>query len=218
MKRLVFIVFALFVAACGNNGGGGGNGATTVAVTPTNLNCLNGSTICNNSAYGSYTGWVPYSMPYGNTAYNYINYFNQFGFCGCPTGYSPAYNGSMGLGCIASQYLQPIYNWTVFMSFGGGDIYGWGGGGATINIPQVSNVPGSAYQGNCSRQVSQSCLLNQVNNCGAGATCRQVISGSNLGVCINPYQNSNYNNGNYYNYGNPGYGYGYSGYGYVYYY
>lgn len=207
MKRLVFIIFGLFVAACGGNGGGS-NGGTLVAVTPTSLGCINGSVTCNTAAYGTYSGWTTYSLPYGSTNYNYSNYFNQYGFCGCPSGYSPAYNGSMGLGCISNQILQPVYSSTVFMAFGGGTVTGWGGGGATINIPQVSNIPGSPNQGTCARQLTQSCLLDQGNSCGVGATCRQVISGSNLGVCTNPYQQTYQNN-------NPGvYGYGGFGYGY----
>ncbi|QDK38938.1 hypothetical protein [Bdellovibrio sp. NC01] len=197
MKRLVFFIFALFVAACGSNGGGGGN--TTVAVTPTDMRCINGSATCNTTAYGNYAGWTTYSMPYGNTVYNYTNYFNQYGFCGCPSGYSPSYNGTMGLGCISNQFLQPVYNYAVFMVFGAGSYTSWGGGGATINIPQVSNIPGSPNTGTCARNVTQSCLLDQANSCGVGATCRQVIGGSNLGVCTNPYQT----------YNNTGWGYGY---------
>lgn len=202
MKRFVFIIFALFVAACGDKGGGGGS--NTIAVTPTDLRCINGSATCNTGAYGNYNGWTTYSYPYGNTQYNYSTYFNQYGFCGCPSGYSPAYNGSMGLGCISNQFLQPVYNFTVFMAFGGGGFYGWGGGGAINNQPQVSNIPGSPNQGACNRNLTQSCLLDQANSCSSGAICRQVVSGSNLGVCINN-SNQNFNQG----YGN-NYGSGYT--------
>ncbi|MDG0815576.1 hypothetical protein [Bdellovibrio svalbardensis] len=202
MKRLVFIIFALFVAACADKGGGGGS--NTIAVTPTDMGCINGSTVCNTGAYANYNGWTTYSLPYGSTQYNYSNYFNQYGFCGCPQGYSPAYNGSMGLGCISNQYLQPVYNYTVFMIFGS-SFTGWGGGGSVNNQPQVSNIPGSPNQGTCNRNLTQSCLLDQANSCSTGATCRQVISGSNLGVCVNPNQIPSY----------PSYGYG-GGYGYYY--
>lgn len=216
MKRLVFAIFALFVAACGSNGG---SGNTVVAVTPSDLRCINGSTTCNNGAYANYAGWTTYSMPYGNSNYNLTGYFNQYGFCGCPTGYTAAYNGSMGLGCVNTQIFNQFYGSAVFMAFGGGGVTGWGGGGAVINIPQVSNIPNSAYQGNCSRQVAQSCLLDQGNSCGAGATCRQVLSGSNLGVCVNPYQTypaygSYPGNGGYNTYNSNGFANGYIYYGY----
>lgn len=223
MKRLVFIIFALFVAACGDKGGGGGGGGSkTVAVTPADMRCINGSTVCNTGAYANYTGWTTYSLPYGATQYNYSSYFNQNGFCGCPAGYAPAYNGSMGLGCISNQFLQPVSSYTVFMAFGGGGFTGWGDGGAVNNQPQYSNIPGSPNQGLCSHSLTQSCLLDQANSCGVGSTCSQVISGSNLGVCINPYQNQNsYQNTNYNNYNtgyvpygyNTGYNGGYNNYG-----
>ncbi|HEX7672890.1 MAG TPA: hypothetical protein VF412_01895 [Bdellovibrio sp.] len=188
MKRLVFLVFALFVAACGGNGGGTNN---SIAVTPTDMGCLNGSTTCNTAAYGTYgNGWTTYNLPYGNVAYNYSTYFNQYGLCGCPVGYTPAYNGTMGLGCVSSQYLQPYFNTAIYMNFGGSAYgYGYGGAyGASINLPQVSNIPGAANQGTCARNVTQSCLINQAGSCGVGATCQQVIAGSGLGVCVNPAQ------------------------------
>lgn len=205
MSKLLLTTLSLFctlaLSACGSgvgSGGGGGN-RNTIAVTPANLGCINGSATCASETYSTYSGWTNYAMPYGNTGYNYTGYFNQYGFCGCPAGYSPAYNGTMGLGCIGNQYLYPYYNYTMFMSFGAAF-----GGGATINIPQVSNIPNTAYQGNCARQLTQSCLVNQANSCGTGATCQQVLTGSSLGVCINPYQT-------FQNYGTaygPNYGYG----------
>ena len=192
MKRLVYAFFALFVVACG--GGGGGSNSTTVAVTP--YNCMAGTTVCNSSAYGGYSGWTTYSLPYG-TNYNYSNYFASYGFCGCPAGYFPSYNNSMGLGCVSNQYLQPLLNSAVYMNYNGSSWSNAWGSPGQINIPQVSNIPGS-YQGACQRNITQSCLLDQTNSCSAGATCQQVLAGSDLGVCVNPYTTS---------YGTWGYGY-----------
>lgn len=199
LTKLVYVLFALSVAACGSNNSSNGTQLNQTATTPLDMRCLNGTTNCATSTYSNYGGWTTYSLPYNTPGYNYINYFTANGFCGCPGGYSPAYNSSMGLGCISSMALQPIYNYAVYMGFGyNGGFTTWMGGAATINIPQVSNIPGSAYQGACVHQITQSCLINQVNACGIGATCHQVITGSNLGVCINPNQQMAppvYNNG-----------------------
>lgn len=179
MKRLIYFILALFVTACqpGNNGG------NNVAVTPLNLNCINGTSYCNNNLYSQYNGWTSYPGLY-NYAYNYTNYFNQYGFCNCPSGYLPTYNGSYGLGCVNSQLLQPYAGFYYFWQFGLGSTYSYSAPQTTINYPQYSNVPGASNSGACSSTLTQSCQLDQVNSCGAGATCRQVISGSNLGVCV----------------------------------
>ncbi|KYG62123.1 hypothetical protein [Bdellovibrio bacteriovorus] len=181
MKKLVYFVFALFLAACqpGDDGGAG----TTTVVTPLNTGCLTGQAYCNNTVYSQYYGFIPYPGMY-NYAYNYTNYFNQYGFCGCPAGYSATYNGSFGLGCIHNDLINPYYNTLYYWQWG----YTWGYTTAapqtTINIPQISNVPGASNSASaCRNKLTQSCLLDQGNTCGAGATCRQVIYGSNLGVC-----------------------------------
>lgn len=179
MKRLVFFIFALFLAACqGNDGGGGVN--NTQVVTPLGMSCINGQAYCNNTGYSQYSGFIPYPGMY-NYAYDYTNYFNQYGFCNCPAGYQPIYNGSMGLGCINTALMAPYegfyFSWQ----------WGWGYTSAapqmSNNFPQYSNIP-QGTNGQCSRTLTQSCMLDQSITCGAGATCRPVFSGSNLGVCI----------------------------------
>lgn len=179
MKRLVFFIFALFLAACQGNDNGNPAVNNTVVTTPLSMSCINGGTYCNNNVYSQYRGFIPYPGMY-NYAYDYTNQFNQYGFCNCPSGYQPVYNGSMGLGCIYSGLMQSdiwYFTWQ----------WGWGYTSAapqtTINYPQYSNIPGGT-NGRCSRTLTQSCLLDQGNTCDTGATCRQVLQGSNLGVCV----------------------------------
>lgn len=182
MKRLVFFIFALFLTACqGNDGGSGPVMANTTQVsTPLGMTCINGGTYCNNSAYYQYHGFIPYPGLY-NYAYNYTNYFNQYGFCNCPSGYQPIYNGTMGLGCVNTQLLQPYEGYYFTWQWGWG--YTSAAPQTVINYPQYSNIPGGT-NGQCSRTLTQSCLLDQGNTCDTGATCRQVLYGSNLGVCV----------------------------------
>jgi hypothetical protein len=229
LTKFTYLIFTLTLAACGssndgggggtNNGGNGGNNANPIAVTPMDPRCINGTATCPSSTYNNYGGWTTYALPNNTPGNNYMNYFGQNGFCGCPGGYSPSYNGNMGLGCLSSMALQPYYNSAVLMNMGTNGT--WGGGSATINIPQVSNIPGSAYQGACTSQITQSCLINQPTSCGPGATCRQVITGSGLGVCTNQNQmnqgningggyNNGYNTGYNTGYNNPGYNSGYN--------
>ncbi|MGZ3773488.1 MAG: hypothetical protein ACXVCY_10795 [Pseudobdellovibrionaceae bacterium] len=179
MKRLMFFILALFVTACQGTNGGNNN----IAVTPLNLNCINGNAYCNNSYYSQYgNGWAPYPGLY-NYPYNYTSYFNQNGFCNCPAGYLPTYNGNYGLGCVNSQLLQPYTGLYTYWQFGLSSTYS--APQTTINYPQFSNVPGGYSSGlQCAGTLTQSCILSQVNSCGAGATCRQVIAGSDLGVCV----------------------------------
>lgn len=182
MKRLVFFILSLFVVvACQNNND---NGTTTTppVTTPLNMSCLNGSAYCNNTIYSQYPGWMPYPGMY-NYAYNYLTYFNQYGFCDCPAGYTPVYNGSYGLGCVNSTLLQPYAGYYFYWQWGWG--YASAAPQTTNNYPQFSNIPGGSNSGQCSRTLTQSCLLDQGNTCGAGATCRQVMYGSNLGICVN---------------------------------
>ncbi len=216
MKTWVFLILALFVAACQNNDGGGGGTTTTTVTTPL-TNCIDGTSYCNNSAYAQNQGWMAYPGMYGY-AYNYMNYFTQNGFCNCPAGYNPTYNSSYGLGCVQTRLLQPYSGYYMYWQLGAGATWssGWGYANAGYgynsgygygynngyydggyysaptypnNYPQYSNIPNGSYGGNnggsCSRNLTQSCLINQANTCSNGATCRQVVSGSNLGVCAN---------------------------------
>lgn len=205
MKTWVLLILALFVAACQNDGGGDGGAApaNTTVTTPL-TNCLDGTTYCNNQYYSAVPGFIPYPMPYGayGQPYNYMAYFNRHGFCDCPYGTSPVYNPTYGLGCIRTRLLTQNY-------YGGGGAYlywqfqmgtSWNTGWADAsyyhysaptmpnNFAQYSNIPNGYYSGSggsCPRNLTQSCLLNQPNTCGVGATCRQVLSGSALGVCAN---------------------------------
>lgn len=180
MKRLVFLVFALFLAACQGNDNGNGGVTTTQVSTPLNTNCLNGTAYCNNTIYSQYQGWMAYPG-LANSAYDYTAYFNQYGFCNCPGGYMPTYNGTYGLGCVNAQLLQPYSGYFLYWQ------WGYSSSPApqtTINFPQFSNIPGGSNSSQCSRTLTQSCLLDQGNTCGTGATCRQVLQGSNLGVCM----------------------------------
>jgi hypothetical protein len=208
MKKLLFVLVTLVLAACGDSGGGGG----TTAQTPLELQCINGQANCNNSGYNQYPGWSSY--PYQNGGYNYVNYFSQNGFCNCPAGTMPAYNGTMGLGCVRNTYVN-AYAGAYFYwnfggyggSYGGGAGYGYNNGWNTgysypgVNYPsnyqQYSNVNaynngwnnnnnwnnGGYGNSSCTQNLAQSCYVNIGNSCGNGLFCRQTVAGSNLGIC-----------------------------------
>lgn len=188
MKKLVYMFLTVFaLAACQpDNNGGNTVTANNVATTPLQLNCLNGSTYCNNTMYNQYPGFVAYPGWY-NYAYNYNNTFVTTGFCGCPTGYLPTYNTTYGLGCVQSQLLYPYWNdffmWTYWGT--GWGYYAFSAPQPGINQPHFSNIPtNTSGLNSCTQTLTQNCDLNVANSCGAGATCRQVIAGSSLGVCV----------------------------------
>jgi hypothetical protein len=150
---------------------------------------------------------MPYSFPYGGTNYNYQTYFQSNGVCGCQYGYAPAYNSVMGMGCYR---IQTGFNWNIVYSFSYNYSSNYNGYApqSGYNFQQVSGIR-NGNGANCTGQVATSCLIDQVNSCGSGATC-QSVGTSNLGVCVSGYAyNTGYNTGY-----NPGYGYGYNGYGY----
>lgn len=187
MKRLVYIIFAFWLAACGSDGGDGGGGK--VATAPLGLKCINGQANCDTTQYNQYYqyGWRPYpGFQYG---YDYSIQFNQNGFCNCPVGFGPVYNSTYGLGCIDQGLLEPFANSFFYFSFtigsfvGGGYVGGYTAPEYPTNWPQYSNVGGNTIN-TCSRTLTQSCFVNQPNSCGAGATCRQVNYGP-LGICSN---------------------------------
>ncbi|MNL10634.1 hypothetical protein D3C87_1314410 [compost metagenome] len=209
MKKLLFVLVSLILAACGDDGGGGG----TTAKTPLELQCINGQANCNNSGYNQYPGWSSY--PYQNGGYNYVNYFAQNGFCNCPYGTMPAYNGTMGLGCVRNTYVNmyagAYFYWNFgnlggYAQLGGGYGYnnGWNNGysypGSNYpsNYQQYSNVNAHGNYGwnnggwnngggygnsSCTQNLAQSCYVNIGNSCGNGLFCRQTVAGSNLGIC-----------------------------------
>lgn len=194
MKRLIFFISALFLISCQSNDNGGGN---RLAITPLGLGCLNGTNYCNNTMYNQYPGWSAYpgynnygynpgynpGYNYGhNQNYSYMNYYNQHGFCNCPAGYLPSYNGTYGLGCVNAQLIQPYAGAYFYWQFGAGT--GYQAPQTSINYPQFSNVPGAASSGLCSHTLTQSCLLDQYNTCSIGARCQPVNPGSRLGICV----------------------------------
>ncbi|MNJ99747.1 hypothetical protein D3C87_175280 [compost metagenome] len=191
MKKVVFAIFALFVAAC-DGGGGGGNSNNNyggqIATTPLDNRCFNGQMNCNSGVYNQFYqyGWMAYpGFQYG---YNYTNYFNQYGVCNCPVGTLPTYNSYAGLGCVRQEYLNPFMGFSFYWQVG------WGGYGSygyshpmndyPVNINQISNVSGYPNNGNCQQNLIQSCYANQANSCGTGATCRITAAGSGLGICV----------------------------------
>ncbi|XGC80243.1 hypothetical protein ACES2L_13005 [Bdellovibrio bacteriovorus] len=185
MKHLVYFIFALCLAACQGDGGGGGG---KVATAPLGLNCINGQANCDTNQYNQYYqfGWRPYpGFVYG---YDYSTVFSQTGFCNCPGGFMPVYNGTYGLGCVEQYYLEPFANAFFYFNFsiggfvGGGYVGGYTAPQYPTNWPQYSNVGGTVNT--CSRTLTQSCFLNQANSCGVGATCRPINNGP-LGICSN---------------------------------
>lgn len=187
MKRLILLILTtISIAACQQ--GNSNNNGNQVATTPLEMNCLNGTTHCNNNLYQQYAGFMPYPNMYTyGYNYNYAQMFMQQGLCNCPLGWSPVYNGTMGLGCVQSYAIQPYVNSYFYWTFGASTT-GWGYAApqATINWNQYSNIPNAGNSvGSCARTVTQSCILNQANTCGAGLTCRQILASSNLGICTN---------------------------------
>ena len=185
MKRLVLLILTtISMAAC--QPGNDNNNGNQVATTPLETNCLNG-TVCNNGLYQQYQGFMPYPNFNMYGYQNYTQMFTQQGLCNCPLGWTPTYNGTMGLGCVQNYAIQPYMNSYVYWSFGMSNT-GWGFSApqATINWNQYSNIPQASNSINsCARTVAQSCILSQGNTCGAGLVCRQVLQSSNLGICTN---------------------------------
>ncbi|AHI06828.1 hypothetical protein BDW_11640 [Bdellovibrio bacteriovorus W] len=188
MKRLVLAILTIFtMAACQQESSNNGNGQVA---TPLDFHCINGNANCNNQAYNYYQGWMPYPGFYGYGGQHFINQLNNQGFCNCPSGYIPTYNGTFGLGCVQSAIVNPFigtfFYWTWNVMGGYGSYMGYvPAAPQTINnYPQVSNISGYPNSASCSNQLTQSCLLNQGNTCGAGASCRPVTHGQNLGVCV----------------------------------
>lgn len=145
------------------------------------LNTAVNSGACNNQLYNNYNqyGFIPY--PNSRLINNYNVYNNGYmPLCNCPANYRPVYNGTMGMGCVAIQYFQPVsigvYYWYLTPNN-----YQW------VNWTQVSNIEttttiNSNYT-NCYQQVPQSCFVDQPNSCGMGFICRPTLSGSRIGIC-----------------------------------
>ncbi|WP_413290188.1 hypothetical protein [Bdellovibrio sp. HCB337] len=183
MKRwfYTFLVMPLVFVACADKQGSD----NTVAVAPPPASCINGSAYCNSNLYGQNNGYAAY--PYNPYYYNPQTVWGQGGymgnFCNCPVGHRPVYNGQYGLGCVAISQFQPVAYGAVY--------WGWGADNSQwVNIPQVSNSQGYPTNRNssCFQNVAQSCFIDQVNSCGAGATCRTTGGGSRLGICVSAGQ------------------------------
>lgn len=166
-KSTLFSILGLFFAmqiGCSNSSG------NKNAVTPINNTCVNG--ICDNSYYNNFyqNGFLGYG--YGN------NYWGGYrGSCSCPAGYRPVYSGVIGMGCVQVNYFAPYASSAIFWGNIGGTYTGY------VNIPQISNMDTSAYQGDsCYNTVAQSCYLNQANSCSVGY-CRAIGNGQTLGIC-----------------------------------
>jgi hypothetical protein len=207
MKKLVYVLFALFITACGGSNSGSGGGK--VATTPLDTRCLDGSAYCNSSVYNQYNQYGFSSYPgyygYGNN----LSYYSRVGFCNCPAGSIPVYNQWSGLGCVQNTFIRPFAGFQLYWNFGVGAGYGSGYGygnygygsgwgynqGYQNNWQQISNTTGygynnynSGYGGSCSNgnigNLTQSCLVDRANSCGNGGTCRPTGGGSRLGICV----------------------------------
>jgi len=168
MKRwiLASLVMPLVLAACGSNNSSSG----TTATVPPPTNCIDGSAYCNSNYYNQNNGYSAYP-------YNPYYYGSTGNFCNCPVGYRPVYNANYGLGCVSMSSFQPYAYGAVY--------WGWGANNNQwVNIPQVSNTQGYPSSSSCYQNIAQSCFVDQVNSCGAGATCQPTAGGSRLGVCL----------------------------------
>lgn len=182
MKVLVFVYVALvFLAMTSSCQQSKRNDAT---VPTMNADCVSNPSACNSNIYQQTPGYYSYNNnPYGGGYYNgYYNYnygggyTNPSNLCNCTTGYIPTYNNYAGLGCVQTSQ---IYGYGSAYAY-----FGWGPNNTHwVNIPQISNNVGYTSS-QCYNGVIQSCLIDQVNSCSAGYTCRTNTAGSRLGLCI----------------------------------
>lgn len=179
---VTIILLPLFFAACG--GDKKNNSPQQVAVVPPpapSAHCIDGSIYCNSNYYRRNPGYTSYPYnPYyygANYTWNYFGGGSYGNFCNCPSGHRPVYNGSYGLGCVAVNTFQPYAYGAVY--------WGWGANNNQwVNINQVSNVSGYPQNNRCFQNVAQSCFVDQINSCGAGALCQPTSGGSRLGICV----------------------------------
>ncbi len=202
MKKWVLLLSVLCLTACGNKGGDDNNNNNSTppntATTPLDSSCLQGGAYCDNTVYNQ-NGWVAYPNS------NYQNYQGYYNFCACPAGYMPAYNGSIGLGCVRTRYVpQTYFQWQFewqsgnggrrYHSVSGSVNYGYAyGNGNGANHGQQSNTrPQSSQGSNCFQNVAQSCFVGQTNNnCYNGGIC-QATGAGNLGVCTSRVSSGGY--------------------------
>lgn len=204
MKKWLFICTSLLVAACGSNNNNNNSSptATPTATTALNPSCLNGTTNCNNNQYNQYYqyGWQAYpTNPYYTNGLGQSYYNGNYRFCNCPTGFVPAYNGSLGLGCVSANYVPNDayrwslgygYSWTFSYGYGFGPVAPVPTGNNMINFGQISNTQGYPATYSCYTNVAQACYVDQANSCGNGAQCIATVGGSRLGICSNSANNN----------------------------
>lgn len=161
-----------------NNGYGYNNGYYNGYNYNNYANTYNNGTTCSNQIYNDYAQYGFAIYPYNNGFMNYGNGYSYMPLCDCPVNYRPVYNGTIGMGCVAIQYFNPVavgaYYWSLTPNN-----YQW------VNWTQVSNtttVVGN--QSNCYQQVAISCFTDQANTCGSGYVCRATAGGSRLGICV----------------------------------
>jgi hypothetical protein len=200
-QTLLTVVVAFSLAACNKSDDKKNNDVVAQPPPPTMDNsCIAGQVNCNQQLYNNYYqyGFRPYGVnPYNyNNGYNgywnnsrnpYAYYYqntygygyNNLGFCNCPTGYRPVYNGGMGLGCVSLNYIQPFASGAFYYGLQvQSNNYHW------VNISQISNTSGYPARNSCYDNVAQSCFVDQANSCGSSAyICRPTAGGSRLGIC-----------------------------------
>jgi hypothetical protein len=208
-KALLAGALLLSLAACDNKGGEKKNSDVVAQPPPPpatasnyplmDHGCIAGQLNCNQGLYSNYYQYG--FRPYGVNPYNYNNgyagywggrrnpYFNQYrslgynmnnlGFCNCPVGFRPVYNGGMGLGCVALNYIEPMASGAYYYGLQvQANNYHW------VNIGQISNTNGYPTRNTCYDNVAQSCFVDQANSCGSSAfVCRPTAGGSRLGIC-----------------------------------
>ena len=176
----------------------GGAQADVYAQTPCSATNL---TNCNNGAYNQY----------GNNQVQFLTYQGNYnnGFCGCPAGYRPIMNPTMGLSCAPANFFGSAnynynngnnrYGYASRYSYGSNSGYvRWGYSYSTINNygnyghsqhqGGITQQPGQNSQWSSIPQVTYSAALSGTNsNCytQAAATCdlRAANSCGGNGVC-----------------------------------
>lgn len=179
MRKLLAISALVLMGfvACNNKSDGGNSTVVAAPPAPSNQCVSYNNGVCSNQVYNNYSNYGFSAYPYTNwNPYSYNNY-SYIPLCDCPVNYRPVYNGSIGMGCVAIQYFNPIavgvYYWSLTPNN-----YQW------VNISQVSNISNSyGSQTNCYQNVAQACYTDQANSCGTGYICRPTAGGSRLGIC-----------------------------------
>lgn len=208
MKKLVFVIFGLFVAACGG-GSGGGSGGSNQQIISAETACFNGSAVCDNTVYNRYGeyGWSAYPAGF-KRGHDYTAYFKKNGFCGCPAGTRPASNASLGLGCVDTEvatHLNQSFTWSMgYISYADlnpadseDSVLGTAEDGVADSRRdrereerdrhqvRLGRTGGGEAEGTptCYKDLVESCLIAH-NSCANGAACEATSAGSPIGLCV----------------------------------